>query len=278
MTISQTPFQQYGGKWEFGDWYASLLPRAQTLVITHFGAGSPLWHIDPYPVEVINDLDGGIVNFFRVCRDYPSKLARAIDLTPYSRREYELCSHTEGGDIVEQARRFAYVARASHGGEWGRSWSRSKGHSRRGMSSSVSRYLHLPETTIEIADRIKTTQIECLDGTELILQYDREDAVFFIDPPYMPETRKGADVYAHEMSVDQHEEMLKVLKGTKGRWLLCGYANPMYSDMLSEFSRLERVVNCRSNVTSDGTVAKAPTRVETVWANYNLCPSTHGTP
>ena len=261
--------QWYGGKWEMADWLASLLPRdAQTFVMPFGGAGSPLWHVEPYPVEVYNDLDGELVNFFRQCRDNGDELARRLELTPFARSEFESCKALDATDPIERARQFAYVARASHGGRWGSSWSRAIGHSRRGMSSSVSRFLHMPETVVQVASRLKTVQIESMDAVELIREYDRPETLFYLDPPYVAKTRNGADVYRCEMTDAQHAELLATLKQCKGRWLLSGYANELYDTALAGYERIEREVSCRSNITAKGASSK-PTRTEIAWASYS---------
>lgn len=267
-SLSQSPFQYYGGKFEMAEWLTSLLPRGQTLVMPFGGAGSPLWHVEPYPVEVYNDLDGDIVNFFRVCRDHPQSLSEKLELTPYARAEYESCRAMRSDDPIERARMYATVARMSHGGDWGRSWSFAVGHSRRGMSSSVSRFLHLPETVLEIASRLKTVQIECMDAIKLIQKYDRPDTVFYLDPPYYPDTRSGSDVYRHEMSPDQHVELLAAIKLCKGKVAISGYTCPVYDEALSGWDRTQREVPCRSNVTTDGPASR-PKRVEVLWRNFS---------
>jgi DNA adenine methylase len=267
-TVSQTPFQWYGGKYEIADWLASLLPRATTFVMSFGGAGSPLWHVEPYPVEVYNDIDGDLVNFFRVCRDDGQQLADSLEMTPYAREEYKACLDLTVSEPVERARRFAAVARMSHGGAWGRSWSHVVGHSRRGMSSSVSRFLHLPQTVLEVAARLKTVQVESMDAVELMKKYDRPDTLFYCDPPYMPETRNGSDVYRHEYDRAAHETFLATCNACKGKVSISGYDCEMYRDALSKWRRVEREVTCRSNITNRGAASK-PTRQEVVWMNYS---------
>jgi DNA adenine methylase len=266
--VTQTPIQWYGGKWEIADWLASKLPRTTTLVLPFGGAGSPLWHVDPYPVEVYNDIDGDLVNFFKMCREHGNELAAAaLEMTPYSRAEFDECKTLEATNNIERARRFAYVGRASHGGAWGRSWSHVVGHSRRGMSSSVSRWLHLPETVTQVAARLKTVQIEHMPALDLIRKYDRPDTIFYCDPPYMPETRNGSEVYRYEMLFDDHGNLLDVLLACKGKVALSGYDCNLYRSKLSGWRTAAREVTCRSNITNHG-AASRPTRTELLWMNY----------
>lgn len=276
--VKNTPIQWFGGKWEMSPWIASILPEASIFVITHGGAGSPLWHVEPYPVEVYNDIDSMLVNFFRVCRENPEELARSIELTPYSREEYETCKKLIADNPVELARQFAYVGRSSFSGAWGRSWSYSAGHTSRGMSSAVSRYLHLPETIREVAQRMITVQIENLDAVKLIEKYDKPETLFYLDPPYLASTRNGSEVYRHEMGdeetteLEAHEKLVDTLKQCRGMWALSGYRSELYDSLLSGFNRIDRVVPCRSNITNRGASSR-PTRTECLWTNYDIPPA-----
>lgn len=266
-TLDHTPFQMYGGKWEIASWIVEHLPPGQTLVLTHGGSGSPLWHIEPgtYPVEVYNDLWQEVFRFFNVCREEPEALAAVLLLTPYSRFEYGMCK--VGVDIadedLESARRFAVVARQSMSGEWGRAWSRVIAHSRRGMSSSVSRWLHLPETVLQVAARLSTVQIECQDALECIRQYDRPKTVFYLDPPYHPDTRI-VGVYQHEYTHLDHVALLEVLQDIKGKAVLSGYHCELYDTELTEargWRTVEKFVACRSSNQSSG----PKLRTEVLW-------------
>jgi len=264
--LNHTPFQMYGGKWEMAPWIVEHLPRGQTLVLTHGGSGSPLWHIEPpYPVEVYNDLDGGLVNFFRVCRDEPEALATLLLLTPYHRHEWRRARDDEPtGDQLENARRFATVARQSMAGAWGRAWSSVITHSRRGMASGNSRWLRLPETVLEIAARFSSVQIECMDACALVRRYDRPGTVFYLDPPYHPNTRQP-NVYHHEYTHEDHVVLLDALDGIKGRAVLSGYDCELYQERLRNWKRVEREVPCRSAVKNNGEVAARTTRKEVLW-------------
>ena len=251
-TIDHTPFQMYGGKWELASWIVEHLPAGKTLVLTHGGSGSPLWHIEPgtYDVEVYNDIWMDLVRFFQVCRDQPDALAAMLLFTPYSRREYaEYCCRSTSCDNLERARKFATVARQSMGGAWGRAWSRVIAHSRRNMASSNSRWLRLPETVLQIAARFSTVQIECLDALECIEQYDRPGTVFYLDPPYHPDTRKTGG-YQHEYTHEDHVALLEALNGIRGKAVLSGYHCALYDKELGTnrgWRFVEHTVSCRSS-------------------------------
>lgn len=273
-TIPYPPFQYFGGKWEQAPWIVSHLPPGQTFVMPFGGAASPLWHIEPgtYPVEVYNDLDGSMVRFFRACRHHPEDLAMLALLTPVSRLEWDLCRQDNvATDDLESARRWLTVARQSRCGAWGRSWSNSVTHSRRGMGSSNSKWLNLPEVILATAARMSSVQIECKDALEIIQQYDRPETVFYCDPPYHPDTRQSGsrDVYHHEMSSDDHVRLLNLLRGVSGKVVLSGYRCGIYDEALGDWGRVDREVPCRSNINNRGGTGSKPTRTESLWMNFN---------
>ena len=90
--ITRPALRYYGGKWAVADWVIRHFPHHDCYVEPYGGAGSVLLNKQPSPLEVLNDLDGETVNFFRVLREQPEALMRAIELTPFSREEYE-CSY-----------------------------------------------------------------------------------------------------------------------------------------------------------------------------------------
>lgn len=93
-----------GGKWRISEWIISHFPPHKVYCEPFFGSGAVFFNKTPTYIETINDIDGNIVNFFKVCREYPDELARLIELTPFSREEFENC-YEKSDDPIEQARR-----------------------------------------------------------------------------------------------------------------------------------------------------------------------------
>lgn len=176
----------------------------------------------PSPVETYNDLDGEVVNFFRVLRDAGDDLAKAIGLTPFSREEFALaCTLEPDQTPLERARRFYVRARQVRTGlaqtaSVGR-WANCKDTSRAGMSGVVSRWLGGVEMLPEIAARLLRVQIENRPAVDVVRLYDSSRTLFYCDPPYVHETRGDSKAYRHEMSNEQHEELAAVLNDAKGK-------------------------------------------------------------
>lgn len=226
-------FGWYGGKFSHLDWLLPLLPEAHHYCEPFAGSAAILLNRMPSPVETYNDIDGEIVNFFRVLRDKRGALVEAIGLTPFSREEFYLSLNGNGSGFsdLERARRFFVRARQARTGlaqtaSLGR-WANCKQTSRAGMSGVVSRWLGSVEALPEIAERLLHFQIEnrpALDGINL---YDDRQTLFYCDPPYLHSTRGDSKAYAYEMVDSGHHKLADVLNRVKGKVALSGYRNKL---------------------------------------------------
>src|SRR5437016_11804908 len=183
-------FGWYGGKYSHLDWILPLLPGATHYCEPFGGSAAVLLNREPSPVETYNDLDGEVVNFFRVLREHKDVLLEAIGLTPFSREEFELAisEGTDGISDIERARRFFIRARQVRTGlaqtaSSGR-WANCVLTSRAGMAGAVSRWLGSVEGLSEISQRLLRIQIEHAPAIEVIRRYDSEETLFYCDPPY----------------------------------------------------------------------------------------------
>lgn len=113
--ITRPPVRYPGGKWRLGQWIIEKLPPHLTYVEPFCGGASILFQKQPSYQEVINDLDGSVVNFFRVLRSQPDALIGQIKLTPFAREEYQE-SFVACDDPLEWARRFYVRSRQAWGG------------------------------------------------------------------------------------------------------------------------------------------------------------------
>ena len=170
-------FGWYGGKFNHLDWLLPLLPECRHYCEPFAGSAAVLLNREPSPVETYNDIDGEVVHFFRVLRESPEELIRAIGLTPFSREEFYVAVSTNGTEIsgVERARRFFVRARQARTGlaqkaSLGR-WANCKNTSRAGMSGVVSRWLGSVENLPAIAERLLRVQIENRPALEVIKLY-----------------------------------------------------------------------------------------------------------
>ncbi len=216
----------YGGKWKLAPWIISHFPEHKNYVEPCGGAASVLLQKPRSPLETYNDLDGNVVNFFRVLRDKPDELIRKIRLTPWARAEYEL-SLTMDGDDVERARRF-FVAL----------WTGIKQslNTTEGQWRSCANYIGNPSelyfSELEvIANRFMSVQIESMPYQYILGRYDNEDSLIYFDPPYVAETRAHDDVYFCEWTDEMHAEAASLLRSCVGYVVVSGYACQLYTDI-----------------------------------------------
>ncbi|MCI0740788.1 MAG: DNA adenine methylase [Gemmataceae bacterium] len=259
-------FGWYGGKFNHLSWLLPLLPRSKHYCEPFGGSAATLLNRQPEPVETYNDLDGEVVNFFRVLRDQKAELIEAIGLTPFSREEFHFACQpvVQGIDSLERARRFFVRARQVRTGlaqtaSLGR-WANCKGTSRAGMSGVVSRWLGSIQGLPEIAERLLRVQIENRPALEVIDLYDSRDTLFYCDPPYPHESRGDVKAYGFEMLSKEHRELAARLKRIKGKAAISSYRCRLYDELFRDWKRIDAPVkSCHS--------IKKP-RQEVLWVNY----------
>jgi DNA adenine methylase len=259
-------FGWYGGKFSHLDWLLPLLPKCHHYCEPFAGSGAVLLNRAPSPVETYNDLDGDVVNFFRILRDRSEELVQAIQLTPFSREEFHqaITGSIKGISDVERARRFYIRARQTRTGlaqtaSLGR-WANCKNTSRGGMSGVVSRWMGGVEALPEIADRFLRVQIENRPALDVIKLYDSPDTFFYCDPPYLHATRGDSKAYGFEMTDAEHQAFADALNSIKGKAAVSGYRNKQMDKLFKgwrRFDALERMTHSIKQV-----------RQECLWMNY----------
>ena len=260
-------FGWYGGKYSHLDWLLPLLPPTTHYCEPFGGSAAVLINREPSPVETYNDIDGQVVNFFRVLRDQKGTLIEAIGLTPFAREEFikAFSESQENLSDLEKARRFFILARQVRTGlaqkaSAGR-WAHCLLTSRAGMAGAVSRWLGSVEDLSEIAQRLLRVQIESGPAIEVIERYDSKDTLFYCDPPYPHASRGDKNAYAYEMTNDEHRKLARVLHNVKGKVALSSYHCDLMDELYSDWQHIEAPEKmCHS-------VKQA--RKEVLWVNYD---------
>lgn len=259
-------FGYYGGKFSHLDWLLPLLPRCRHYCEPFGGSAAVLLNREPSPIETYNDIDGEVVNFFRVLRDQKDRLIEAIGLTPFAREEfYRALSDSKAAlSDLERARRFYVRARQARTGlaqtaSLGR-WANCRNTSRNGMSGVVSRWLGAVEGLPEIALRLLRVQIENRPALQVIRLYDDRDALFYCDPPYPHCARGDRKAYGFEMTEEEHRELADLLHGIKGRAAVSGYRCALMDKLYRDWVRHDAPPKTCHSVKE--------VRREALWTNY----------
>ncbi len=291
--VGVAPTQFFGGKAMLASRIATLLPPHRVYVEPYAGSAAVFFTKAPAPLEVISDADGLLVNFFRVLRD-PVKGARlkeALSMTLYAREEWAdarlgVKAWARGWDTaaddVELARRWFVLTQMSFAGRIANApageapgWRYATKPSHNPAQSFRSAIDRLPSFMARLAN----AQIEHDDALSIISRYDRPGVVQYLDPPYLPDTRRGGG-YAHEMTVEDHLALLDRITAPtfKSAIVLSGYDSHLYRERLEEWhgwQRIEITVACRAagrtragRLQGKGAVyAAAQTRTEILWLN-----------
>ena len=241
-----------------GPWIASLLPydRDGTYVEPFAGMLGVLLQRPRVKYELANDLDGVVYTFWRAVREYPSELARALELTPSSMREYEIAERTavdESAGVVERARAFCILRQQSHVGlenHWSPRFMV-------GVGSRSSWRVGLPARVVALAERMKDVELACEDATATLRRVENHtDAVVYVDPPY-----EGV-LTPYRADVDRGE-LTDALLAQKGRVLISGYRDEW--DHLG-WERREHRTWTPIAMSNTGKIG----RVEVAWTNYEV--------
>lgn len=270
----EPPFPWMGGKRRLAEKINAMLPSpssSTTYIEPFFGAGAIFFSRRPCGVEVINDKNMEIINFFQVLRDDGEKLVDYLQNVPYSRALFYEWRKRFPGDAtpMERAARFFYLARSSFAGQsTGRtpSWAFARVDNRaRSMSLVVDNELLL------VRDRLRHAYIENDDGVRIIGRFDGPDTIIYCDPPYVAATRSDGG-YEHELSADDHARLLSVLKNAQGYVAISGYPSDLYADLLEcdGWEWRDLALRCKANQSRERQDWRGMDRVERVWLNPRL--------
>lgn len=289
--IKSQPLKWHGGKTYQAPWIIGLMPpRVKNpnapaaddpgwlhYVEPYFGGGAVLLAQDPEGIsEVVNDKNKELANFWSVLASserFALLQRRLVGGTPFSAEHYERSSGIACAKGVEQI--FADVERATHFFVFCRQSmsGRMKGfapltrnRTRSGMNEQVSAWFGAIEGLPEVHERMRRVVILNNDALKVIKQQDGPRTLFYLDPPYLHETRETKTEYGnHEMTADDHASLLDVLCGIKGRFLLSGYPSVMYDDVAAAqgWQRYEMKIDNKAS-----SKRKKDQETECVWTNY----------
>jgi DNA adenine methylase len=247
--ITNPPVRYYGGKWRIAPWVIQYFPEHITYVEPFCGGASVLFRKEPSKFEVINDLNGDVVNFFDVLRNRPDELVRAIQLTPYSRQEHKRAHTAAPADDLDRARMFYVRSRQSFGsgeGRWNTGW-RYQANARRG--TSVIDEWGMTQHLYAAAARLKLVQIECDDALKCIERFDSPDTLFYVDPPYPFSTRYSSEErYAVEMADEEHRQLAALLHQVQGKVMISGYMCELYEGLYQGWQCVSKDTRTNGNV------------------------------
>jgi DNA adenine methylase len=246
------PLVWAGGKINIADWIVSFLDADASVYVEPYAGSAAVLLALPrrYPVEVLNDLDGHLVTFYRVLQDRAKfrELLRRLVWTPYARAELARAIETLKDPAADDVSRAwaVFVAhnqgmsgvRPKNAGEWSRS--------RSGRGDCTRTHVIRVQELRSVRDRLLGVQIESRDALDVIRYWDSPRTVFYVDPPYHPETLHPDPLYAHVPDASHHEQLVRVLLEVEGQVVLSGYEHDVYRPIVEAgWERYEREVASR---------------------------------
>lgn len=242
-------------------WIISHFPKHRVYVEPFGGAGSVLMRKEPSYAEIWNDLDGDVVNLFRVLRSGDGdELVRQLRLTPFSRDEFD-AAYEQSDMPLERARRLVIRSFMGFGSNGHNRVTGFRANSNRSGTTPAHDWVNYPDSLATVVQRLAGVTVENKDAKAVMAQHDGPDTLHYVDPPYVFATRADfSKDYAHELTDDDHAELLVFLRGLSGMVALSGYPHDLYDASLHDWKRVER------EALADG----AAKRTEVLWLNPKL--------
>lgn len=265
-----TPFGYFGSKNKIALQLSKMLPPHYCWVEAFCGSAALTLAKPPVAIEVINDIDGEIVNVFLQLRNNQDELCRLISLTPYARQELESARHINVKDNeLERARKFLVQAMMAINGVFGKGrggFSYSNSYSRDGRDARVNRWNNLPERLIKVAERLRNVRIENRDTLDLLKMFiNRPATLIYLDPPYLAKRTEG---YTNDVNDKAyHVKMLEIADNAKCMIFISGYENDLYNKHLTVKKGWGRKVIDTITKDSNG---KTHDRSEIIWMNKHF--------
>lgn len=250
-----------GAKWAVAPWIIAHFQKHRSYLEPFFGSGAVLFTKERSAIETVNDIDGDIVNLFEWIRTDPEKLANAIHWTPYARAEYDRAWAAQYSETDSFKRAVDFYIRMMQGHGFRTTGEKVgwKNDVQGREAAYAARYwAETPETIMQAAERLRGVQIENRPAVELIRRFNFPNVLIYADPPYVLATRKGRKQYRHEMTDDDHMELLDALKRHTGPVVISGYESDLYNTELRGWNKDET-----------GAVTQAASRwKEIIWMNF----------
>jgi DNA adenine methylase len=254
----KTPITYYGGKQQMLRHILPLIPAHKVYTEAFFGGGAVFWAKEPARVEFINDLNGEVVNFYRVLKFHFPELKKEIEATLHSefqqKKARKIYRSPEEYSEVERAWAIYVLSHQSFYSILDSSWKCSKER-----SFATQLQARKEAFTDVYSRRLERTSMFCRDALDVIRKADHENAFHYVDPPYYQADMGHYGGY----TLNDFENLLKLLVTLKGKFMLSSYPSEILSEyVLKEGWRMMEVEMPRS--------AGHGRKVEVLTMNYDV--------
>lgn len=201
-----------GGKRRLAKHILPLFPQHECYVEPFCGAAALYFMKDPAHVEVLNDINGELVNLYRVVKHHLEEFTRQFKWALTSREIYRWCQITPEETLtdIQRAARFYYLQKLAFGGK--------VDHQTFGTATTSAprlNFMRLEDDLSQAWLRLSRTYIEHLGWQDCMRKYDREHTLFYCDPPYW-----GTEGYGVDFGLDQYDQMAALARSIKGKMII----------------------------------------------------------
>ena len=175
-----------------------------------FAGGAAIFFLkEPSKVEVLNDINGELVNLYRVVKHHVEEFARQFKWALTSREIFRWLQITPAETLtdVQRAARFYYLQKLAFGARV-----KSQSFGTAATTPPKLNLLRLEEDLSQAHLRLSRATIERLPWAECVRRYDRPATLFYMDPPYW-----GVEGYGVEFPIEEYSRMAEQLRTMKGR-------------------------------------------------------------
>jgi DNA adenine methylase len=230
-------FRFYGSKKRIAEQIIALFPPHKVYVEGCLGSGAVFFAKSPSHAEVLSDINGEIVHFFRMLRERPDDLIRACALTPYAEEEL-IAGYRQVErpiDDIERARRF-YV-RLELGWNSGGRLSGGFRRDTRGTRHVTAAIEYIDVMHLyQAAARLQHAQIDRADVMDQLIRYNDPDTLLYLDLPYVQSARGSEKkMYADEMSDATHRQIADLCHWSRSKIIISGYQSPLYEELYADW-------------------------------------------
>ena len=264
-TTIKTPISYYGGKQNLVTTILPLIPKHKTYIEPFVGGGAIFWSKQPSEVEIINDYNRELINFYECVQNEFVELEKMVRISLHSRS-----LHHDATVVYNNPHMFSKLKRAwavwvlaaqsfssMLDGTWG--YDKIKGTTSQKIANKRDTF------TEDLAIRIQNVQIENTDALRIINSRDYKDAFIYCDPPYFNSDCGHYDGYSKE----DFENLLISLSKAKGKFLMSSYPSDILSDYTKQNGWFTKCIEQKVSV-ANATGKPGKKKIEVLTANYDL--------
>ena len=256
------PLTYYGGKQTLSNLIVSIIPEHNLYCEPFFGGGAVLFAKPPSNLEVINDTNGELINFYKVVQTNFKSLEKEIKCSrELHQRAKIILEHPELFDEIKRAWAVWTMANQSYGAKLNGNWGYDKKENKSGKSLCSKRAAFSQENS----ERLRKVEIECSDALTVIKTRDSKESFFYCDPPYINTNQGHYKGYTKK----EFTELLEVLSKIKGKFLLSSYPSEIFSEYTKKYNWFSKEVNSTLAMATNPR-AKVKRKVEVLTGNYEI--------